>query len=584
MVINKKNEFDMLKSEIDLDLLTIRLLANRGIRNKEEASLFLNGTVDDLEDGIVMKDMKKGVDIVKEGIEKQEKIIIYGDYDCDGVCSTTILYKTLESLGAKVSYYIPNREDEGYGINSNRIRKLSEEGTEIILTCDNGISAMEQVDLAKELGMRVVITDHHDIPYRDENGVREFLIPKADAVINPKQEDCAYPFKELCGAGVALKFAKCLIEEIGRSFDDYNELYQYAAIATVCDVVGLLGENRIILKEGLRIINKNPNMGLKALIKETALEDKVIGEYHFGFILGPTINATGRLETADLSVDLLITKDENKALELAKKLYSLNKLRQDLTSESVERVMEKIEKEFNEKERVILVYDGEVHESIAGIVAGRVRQRYNRPTIILTRGKDMPKGSGRSIEGYNMFEELNKSKQYIEKFGGHPMAAGLSIKEENIPLLKESLIKNCPLSSEDIIPVIRIDSPLPIEKVNERLIHNLEKLRPFGKENSSPLLAAKGLRVTRMFFMGRDKTFIKFRFENLNGKGFIEGINFDKYEDFKEGFIDRFGEESFLKLIDDGYANFNMDIIYYPSINEYKGNRTVQLNIKNLRI
>ena len=584
MVINKKNEFDMLKNEIELHPLLIRLLANRGISNGEEAFRFLNGTTNDLEDGRIMKDMKKGITIVKEGIEKQEKIIIYGDYDCDGVCSTTILYKTLESLGARVSYYIPNREEEGYGINSNRIKKLSEEGAEIILTCDNGISAMEQVDLAKELGLKVVITDHHDIPYVEENGERKFLIPKADAVINPKQEDCPYPFKELCGAGVALKFSQCLIEEMGRNFNDYNELYQYAAMATVCDVVELLGENRIILKEGLKIINKTPNMGLKALIKETALENKEIGEYHFGFILGPTINATGRLETADLSVDLLITKDENRALDLAKKLYSLNKLRQELTSESVERVIEKIEKDFNEEERVIIVYDGEVHESIAGIVAGRVRQRFNLPTIILTKGKDMPKGSGRSIEGYNMFEELNKSREYIEKFGGHPMAAGLSIKEENISFLKKSLIKNCPLSSEDIIPVTRIDSPLPIEQVNQELIPNLEMLRPFGKGNSSPLLAAKAIGVTRVFFMGRDKTFLKFRFTTLNGKGVIEGINFNKYEDFKEEFMDRFGEESFLKLIDDGYANFNMDIIYYPTINEFKGNKTVQLNIKNLRI
>jgi len=584
MVINKKNEFDMLKSETRLHPLVIRLLANREIKTGDEASLFLNGTLYDLEDGNLMKGMHKGVEIIKEGIRKQEKIIIYGDYDCDGVCSTTIFYKTLESLGAKVDYYIPNREEEGYGINSDRIRKLHEEGAKIILTCDNGISAIEQVKLAKELGLKVVITDHHDIPYIEENEIKKFMVPVADAVINPKQEDCPYPFKELCGAGVALKFSKCLIEEVGRNFDDYNELYQYAAIATVCDVVKLLGENRIILKEGLRIINKSPNMGLKALIKETALENKVIGEYHFGFILGPTINATGRLETADLSVDLLITKDEKIAIDLAKKLCILNKLRQELTSESVERVIDQIEKDFNEEERVIIVYDGEVHESIAGIVAGRVREKFNLPTIILTRGKNMIKGSGRSIEGYNMFEELNKCSEYIENFGGHPMAAGLSIKQENILSLKKALIKNCHLSSEDTIPVTRIDSPFALEQVNEELISHLEMLRPFGKGNSSPLLAAKGVGVTRVFFMGREKTFIKFRFTTLNGKGIIEGINFDKYEDFKDDFTDKFGKDSFLKLIDDGYANFNMDIIYYPTINEFKGNRSIQINIKNLRI
>lgn len=585
MVINKKTEFEALQKEMRLSPLITRLLANRGIHSKEDAELFLYGTIEDLYDGFLMKDMNKGISIIKKAIEDKKKIVIYGDYDCDGVCSTTILYKTLESLKANFAYYIPNREDEGYGINSARIRKLKEEGAEVILTCDNGIAAFEQTDVAKELGLEIVITDHHDIPYIEEDdGTRTYKVPNADAVINPKQKDCPYKFKELCGAGIALKFSMCLLNQFGENLDDYRELYQYAAMATVCDVVELLDENRIILKEGLKIINNTKNKGLKALIKETSLEDKEIGEYHFGFVLGPTINATGRLETADLSVELLITEDEKKAEELAKKLYELNKIRQDLTSESVERVIENIEKEYNQDEKVILVYDETIHESIAGIVAGRIREKYNLPTIILTKGKEMPKGSARSIEGYNMFEELNKSKEFIEKFGGHPMAAGLSVKKENILLLKQSLIEKCPLTEKDIIPVVRIDSPLGLSNIDISLINNIESLRPFGKGNNSPLFAVKNLEVTRVFFMGKDKKFMKFRFMIPGSNTYIEGVNFDKYEFFKEAFIDRFSEEGFLKLIDDGYANFKMDIIYYPTINEFMGKKNIQLNIKNLRI
>lgn len=583
VAINRKQEFEKLSKETNLHPLMVRLLANRDIKTGKEASLFLNGTINDLHDGSLMKDMKKGVSIIKNAILDKKKIAIYGDYDCDGVCSTTILYKVLQALGANFKYHIPNREDEGYGMNSNRIRKLKEEGVEVILTCDNGISAMEEVKLAKELGMTVVITDHHDIPYVEEGGKRKNVIPEGDAVINPKQDD-SYPFKELCGAGIALKFSEQLVKAIGRNFDEFKYLYQFAAMATVCDVVELLDENRIIVKEGLKIINNNPNKGLNELIKVSKLEGKTIGEYHFGFVLGPCVNATGRLETADLSVELLITEDDDRARKLAQKLHDLNAKRQDMTEESVERVLEKIKNEKNKDDKVIFVYDEEIHESIAGIVAGRVREYYNLPTIIMTKGKDMPKGSGRSIEGYNMFEELNKCKEYIDKFGGHPMAAGLSVKKENLPLLKKALLSKCELTDEDIIPVIKIDSPIAIEKIDESLVCDIESLRPFGKGNNAPLLGAKNLEVTRVFFMGKEGRFMKFRFKNSLTGGYIDGINFDKYEPFKEEFIDKYGENRFLKLQDDGYGGFNMDIIYYPGINEFNGKRTIQLNIKAFRL
>lgn len=583
VAINRKQEFEKLSKETNLHPLMVRLLANRDIKTGKEAALFLNGTINDLHDGSLMKDMKKGVSIIKNAILDKKKIAIYGDYDCDGVCSTTILYKVLQALGANFKYHIPNREDEGYGMNSNRIRKLKEEGVEVILTCDNGISAMEEVKLAKELGMTVVITDHHDIPYVEEGGKRKNVIPEGDAVINPKQDD-SYPFKELCGAGIALKFSEQLVKAMGKNFDEFKYLYQFVAMATVCDVVELLDENRIIVKEGLKIINNNPNKGLNELIKVSKLEGKTIGEYHFGFVLGPCVNATGRLETADLSVELLITEDDDRARKLAQKLHELNSKRQDMTEESVERVLEKIKNEKNKDDKVIFVYDEEIHESIAGIVAGRVREYYNLPTIIMTKGKDMPKGSGRSIEGYNMFEELSECKEYIDKFGGHPMAAGLSVKKENLPLLKQALLSKCELTDEDIIPVIKIDSPIAIEKIDESLVCDIESLRPFGKGNNGPLLGAKNLEVTRVFFMGKEGRFMKFRFKNSLTGGYIDGINFDKYEPFKEEFIDKYGENRFLKLQDDGYGGFNMDIIYYPGINEFNGKRTIQLNIKAFRL
>ena len=584
MVINKKEDFIKLTNEYEINPLIARLLANRGIVNKKEASLFLKGTVNDLNDASLMKDMKKAVSIIKGSIEEKKKIVIYGDYDCDGVCSTTILYRTLKKLGANFDYYIPNREDEGYGMNSDRIRKLKSEGAEVILTCDNGISAMEQVEVAKELGLTVIITDHHDIPYIEKEGNRINVVPNSDCVINPTQGNCEYPFKELCGAGVALKFSMELVNAMGRSFSEFYDLFQYAAIATICDVVELLGENRIIVKEGLKLINNTSSIGLKALIKATGLEGKEIGEYHFGFVLGPCINATGRLETADLSVELLITEDEKYAEELAKKLYDLNVERQELTFDSVESVISKVEEEIANGEKVILVYDEGIHESIAGIVAGRVRERFNLPAIVMTKGKDMPKGSARSIEGYNMFEELNKCKEYIEKFGGHPMAAGLSVKEENISLLRKALNSKCTLSDEDIIPVIKIDSPLEIKYLDESLVEEIESLRPFGKGNGSPLFAVKNIKVSRVFFIGKEKNFMKFRFVIPGTFGYVEGLNFDKYEDFKNMFTDKYGEEKFLKLVDSGYADFNMDIIYCPTINEFNGKRNIQLNVKNFRL
>lgn len=583
--VRDKNKIQHLSKELKITELVARMLVNREIEDLEQARRFLYGDFSDFYDGYTMKDMRIGVDIIKNAITKGKKIVVYGDYDCDGVISTTILYYVLKRCGANFDYYIPNREDEGYGMNSNRIKILREEGAEVILTCDNGIAAFEQVALAKELGMEVVITDHHDIPFvQDEEGNAKYSMPLADAVINPKRVDCKYSFDKLCGAGVAFKFSKCLYKDFGIDTNEVYKLIELCAIATVCDVVDLLDENRIIVKKGLGMLNNTSNIGLKALLKVTGLEGKRLSAYHLGFVIGPCINATGRLETADLSVELLITESEQRADELAKTLFELNKRRQEITAESVESVTQQIERNKMDNDKVILVYDQSVHESIAGIVAGRIRERYNVPAIVMTRGKEMPKGSARSIEEYNMFEELSKCKELLDKFGGHPMAAGLSLKEENMPRLRQMLLENCKLTEEDLTPKIKIDTRIPLNDLSEELIIDLENLEPFGKGNATPQFGEKGIQVSRLWLMGKDKKILKLRCKIQGSYRSIDAISFDKFEDFKEQFINKYGEEKLLQAIDTGDCNLKVDMIYYPSINEYNGNRNVQIIIKSIRL
>lgn len=586
LLINRNiSDIKKLSSENDISQFTAKLLLNRDIAESKDVKRFLSGGLDDLCDGFQMQDMYLAVRIISSAIRSGKRIIIYGDYDCDGVISTVILYNILKQCGANYNFYIPDREDEGYGMNSERIEKLKEEGYDVILTCDNGIAAFEQVALAKSLGMDVVITDHHDIPFKEkENGEKELLLPIADAIINPKREDCNYPFKKLCGAGVALKFGKCLFKEMGIDPKEADKLIEFCALATVCDVVDLLDENRIIVKKGLEMLNNTKNLGLKALIEETGLKEKNISAYHLGFVIGPCINATGRLETADLSVELLITEDEIRAEELAKELFQLNQKRQDLTIESVEMVIDQIEKNNMDKDKILVIYNPYIHESIAGIVSGRIRERYNVPTIIMTKGKNIPKGSGRSIEEYNMFEELSKCKHLIEKFGGHPMAAGLSVREDALPLLRQELLKNCLLSDKDIVPKVRIDARLPLNLLNEGIIEEINALEPFGKGNNTPIFGERGIDVSRIWLMGKEKNIVKFRMKIPNSYYAIDGISFDRLDDFKEQYINTYGEERLIEIINSSYCNFKMDILFYPSINEYNGSRTVQVIIKSIRL
>lgn len=575
-----KCDIDKIAREANISKVIAKILVDRDIKDIEEVKKFMKFSINDLHDPFLMKDMDKGIDIIIDAIDEGKKIVVYGDYDADGVTSTTILYKGLLKLDANVSYYIPNRELEGYGMCSDRIKILKEEETEVILTCDNGISAVEEVKLAKELGMKVVVTDHHELPFREIEGDRKYIMPEADAIINPKRSDCNYPFKLLCGAGIALKFIQSLYIKLGL---DENEAYKFieiAGIGTICDVVDLVGENRIIAKNSLEMISNTKNIGLKALMKVLGIENKRIKSYNVGFMIGPCINATGRLDTAALAVELLTTQDTKKAEELGKTLYELNKKRQDMTMKNVEEIICDIENSDLKKDKVLVIYKEGVHESIAGIVAGKIREKFNVPTIVLTKGKEMPKGSGRSIEEYNLFEELVKCKDLIEKFGGHPMAAGLSIRKDNIPKLRERLNNNCVLTEKDIIPKIKIDKRIPLSAVKDRLINELEELEPFGKGNPTPVFAEKAVKVSNIRILGKNQNTLKLTcLTNDNKK--IDAICFNRVEDFKELLEEKY-KINFEKIVNNP-EKLLIDIIFYPSINEYNGNKINQLKIKDFR-
>lgn len=574
-----KCDTKLLAKKCNISDITAKVLANRNIQSEEEAKKFLRASLEDLYSPFLMKDMQQGIDIILDAIDEGKKIVVYGDYDADGVTSTAILYKGLLELHANVEYYIPDREAEGYGMCSNRIKILKEQGTDIILTCDNGISAVEEVKLAKNLGMKVIITDHHELPFKDEHGKREYILPNADAIINPKRNDCEYPFKMLCGAGIAFKFIQALYINVGIDDKEAYKFIELAGIGTICDVVDLVEENRIIAKNSLKMISNTTNLGLKSLIDVLGINNKEVKSYNIGFMIGPCINATGRLDTAALSVELLITDDEERAKELANILNNLNKTRQEMTMRNVEEIIDVVENSSFKEDKVLVIYKEDIHESIAGIVAGKIREKFNVPTIILTKGKEMPKGSGRSIEEYNLFEELLKCKDLLDKFGGHPMAAGLSIKEENINELRQRLNENCKLTDNDIIPKIKIDKRIPLNIVNDELISEMEVLEPFGKGNSSPLFAEKNVKVSQVRVLGKNQNTLKLTCI-INNKEKIEAISFNKVNEFKEMIKSKIAFEKILV----NCCDLKLDLIFYPIINEFNGNKIVQLRIKDFRL
>ncbi|MBS6376593.1 MAG: single-stranded-DNA-specific exonuclease RecJ [Clostridium sp.] len=561
MLQTKRADFDGIARQFGIDPVTARVIRNRGIEGRENIERYLYGDLDSLYSPWILKDMRPAVDILKRKLKEGQKIRIVGDYDIDGVCSTYILYQALKRLGGNVDYAIPDRIKDGYGINESMIRAAAEDGIDTILTCDNGISAFSQIQTAKEFGMTVIVTDHHEVP---ADGEREIL-PPADAVIDPKQRSCSYPFPEICGAVVAYKLVQALYEESGVSREEWLELLEFAAIATVGDVMKLQDENRMIVKYGLKKLGHTKNLGLKKLAEKTNLDLNSITAYHIGFVIGPCLNAGGRLQTAKLALSMLLAKDEETAEELAQELKDLNDMRKDMTEHWTAEAKVLADTQYR-NDKVLVIFLPDCHESLAGIIAGRLREYCQKPAIVLTRSEEAVKGSGRSIESYHMFQKLSEVKDLMLKFGGHPMAAGLSLLEENIDEFRRELNERSGLTEEDFKAKLWIDVPMPIDYINERLVEELKILEPFGQGNEKPLFAQKQVRIRSCRVIGKNKNVVKLVLEGGSGMP-MDGILFTDGIAFEE---ERAGRTV-------------MDIIYYPEINEYNGNRNLQVVIRNYK-
>ena len=563
MVYNKKADFQKIGSEFGIDPVIARLIRNRDIQDMKEIRSYLYGTLAEIPSPWKMKDMERAVQILQKKITQKKKIRIIGDYDIDGVTATCILLKGLKRLNANVDTYIPDRVKDGYGMHEQLIDKALEDGIDTILTCDNGIAAAAEIEYAKKEGLTVIVTDHHDIPFRDTEDGRIWIIPKADAVVNPKQNDCLYPNKNICGAVVAWKLIWALYERLGIDSDEIWDFLELAAIATVGDVMDLQGENRIIVKEGLKKLSSTSFEGLKALICVNNLEGAEITAYHVGFVIGPCINASGRLDTAARSLELLLADNMEDAMKLADDLYDLNQSRKAMTEQGKEQAIQSIEENNLGKDRVLVVYLPDCHESLAGIIAGRIREAYNKPVFVLTKGADV-KGSGRSIEAYSMYEELVKCSDLLTQFGGHPMAAGLSMEEKNVELFRRRLNDNCTLTEQDLIPKIMIDVPMPISYLSKKLTEQLKVLEPFGKGNSKPLFAQKNLRAVGIRVLGRNRNVAKMLLIDENGIK-MDAVYFGEAQEF----------------VDFVQAHDTISVTYYPEINVFQGRENLQVVIKN---
>ncbi|MDR7869844.1 MAG: single-stranded-DNA-specific exonuclease RecJ [Tissierellaceae bacterium] len=578
---NKNINYSKIAKDLNISEIISKILVNRDIYDYDQIDRFLHPNIDKLYNPILMHDLEKGAKIIRNTIDNGGKIRIVGDFDVDGVMSVYILYNSFKALGANVDYKIPDRILDGYGINNEIVHEAKHDGVSLIITCDNGIAALEQIRLAKELGMNIIITDHHDLPYVEEDGNKRYLVPEADAVINPKNPNCNYPFKYLCGAGVAFKLIHYLYKSYNRESECLKYL-EFVAIATVCDVVNLVDENRIMVKYGLNLINNTNNIGLKALI-EVAEAKLPIASYHLGFIIGPTINASGRLESAYKALELFLCSDMSEALTIAKYLRDVNDERKALTMAGYESVVTQIENSSLKEYKVLLVYEPDIHESVAGIIAGRVKDSYNKPTIVLTDGQGGVKGSARSIEEYNIFEELSKCKDLLNRFGGHPMAAGLSLDRDNIDILRDRLNNLSNLTEDAFVKKIFIDMALPIEYINYKLIEDINSLEPFGMGNSKPLFGDKGLKIRKMFKFGNNNNVIKLVLESKSGPVY-DGMIFYDDGTFEQLIIERYGEDDLTNVLNGKNNNISLDIIYYPSVNEYMGRTSIQLVIKGYRI
>lgn len=564
----KNPEFQTLSEQFNVHPAIIKILADRGIHGEEAVREYLEADISRVSDGSELTDMQRGVDIVYDAVQAGKYIRIMGDYDVDGVSSTYILYKGLTGLGVKCDKFIPHRITDGYGLHEPAIRDAYEAGVQVILTCDNGIAAANEIRLAKELGMTVVVTDHHEVPYNDdEAGTRHYIIPDADAVIDPKRPEDDGVFKEICGAVVAWKFVWCLYRKFGKENEFKNsDFLEIASLGTVCDVMELQHDNRAIVKEGLKKMQNTSNIGLQALLEVLGLKGKTLTSYDYGFKIGPCINAEGRLDTANEAFDLLVETDYQKALEKAAQMRDLNVERQELTKQGMEEAFKIIDAEMQD-DKVLVVYLPEVHESIAGIIAGKVRERYCKPAFVLTKGDgDFLKGSGRSIEAYSMYNKMVEVKDLMLGFGGHPLAAGLSLKEENLEKFRQELNARSGLTDADFIQKVMIDVILPVDFLTQSFIKQLEILEPFGKGNEKPVFAQSNVRATRAEIIGKNKNVLKITFNSRNCKS---GVCFHDIE-AKEQILNQNG-----KLYD-----FKM--LYYPTLNEWNGVTSIQANVQDI--
>ena len=581
LVTNKRADFKEIGRRFGIDQVTARIIRNRDIVGNEAIAQYLNGNLDDLADAHCMKDASVVAGILSQKIQHEKKIRIIGDYDIDGVMSTYILYKGLKQCGALVSTQIPDRMKDGYGINENLIDLAGKDGIDTIVTCDNGIAAIPEIAHAKELGMTVLVTDHHEIPYEEVDGTRIYKRSLADAIVNPKQAECEYPFRELCGAAVAWKVLQVLYEKMGKTKEDTYEFLENVAFATVGDVMDLTDENRILVKEGLKRIHHTTNRGMRALIYQNHMEPEQINAYHFGFVLGPCINASGRLDTAKVSLSLFLQEEEAEAAKIARTLVELNEQRKDMTEQGVEEARRLVEETYA-SDKVLVIYLPKVHESLAGIIAGRVRESYHRPVFVLTDAEDGVKGSGRSIEEYSMYEELCKCSDLFTKFGGHPMAAGLSLPEKNVDIFRKRINQCAALTEDDLIPKIRIDIPMPASYADVNLIREFSVLEPFGKANIKPQFADKELRIAQAVVLGRNQNVLRLNLLTASNEH-VTAIYFGDIDLFQEYYRQKYGQQE-LELAFAGKPNqIRMQIVYYPEINAYNGNEAVQIIVKNYR-
>lgn len=580
--IRKGGNFMEMAKKYGIDPLIARIIRNRDIIDEKEITEYLYGGKEALHNPHLLKDVDKAAEIIAEGIAEKKAMRIIGDYDIDGVNATYILLDGIRRCGGNVDAAIPDRMKDGYGINEHLIEQALSDGKELLITCDNGIAAINEINFAKEKGMTVVVTDHHEIPYRNTEQGKEFLRSKADAIVNPKQADCPYPCKGICGAVVAWKLVQVLYERMDIPVEEADIFIENAGFATVGDVMDLTGENRILVKLGLKALEHTKNPGMKALIAKNKLSDKPLSAYHIGFVLGPCINASGRLDTAKRSLELLLERDEVKASALAGELVELNESRKYMTQQETQKALEQIEKEGREKDKVLVVYLPECHESLAGIIAGRIREAYQRPVFVLTRGEEGVKGSGRSIEAYSMFDKMTEVAELFTKYGGHPMAAGLSMREEDIDTLREQLNQKAELSEEDMAEVVRLDAVLPMSYFTVDTIRQLSVLEPCGKSNTKPVFADRNIKVTRAGIVGVNRNVLKLHLLDSKGNP-VAGVYFGEVEKFLTFLSEKFGSEEVDAAMHGKENSIQFAAVYEPAVDTYSGRESVQAIIRRFR-